>query len=806
MGGFLADLRLAVRSLASTRWTTAAAVLVLALGTGVNTAVLAVTYGILLRPLPYADAGRLVVLGPVGRDGRPGGVPASEFDEWTARLRTVRDVSGYSSGEFTFRGAAEPRVVRVALVRGEFFRLMGVPAEAGRLPGASDTDWAVLSGRFVGQVSDGRRLLGSSVTVGESAYVVSALLPDSFTCPSDDVLAWLPSSSRTAIGFGDRQDARSYQLVARLRPGATVQQAADDATRVLREVRPVQAGGGRGGRGEPGAEDRAVAVLLGEELTGRVRPVLGALAAAAVLVLLVACGNVASLFIGRAARAQQDLAVRVALGATRWRIVRGVLAESLVVATTASVVGAWIGFALMKAFVSVAEGILPRLGAVAIDAPVILALAVMAFLVAALCGVIPALHAVRRDLAPAFRAVVSSSSKPARRLRAGLVAAQIALSVVLIAGAGLVVRTVAALLDQATGFVPKNVVSLRLVMSDRTTFSATERVPFVRQVVERVTRLPGVSNAGIGSALPPRVSPLTMGIRVNRNGRSDFQAYSLVAVTPGYLATLGARLVRGRMFDESDYDRATPTVLLSESAAKHLSPTRDLVGGSMPFALPAPTGRQAPKPEVVGIVGDIKYNGLDSTSAGSIYALWPKLPAGLGYLVVRGTGDPEALGTSIRRLVREVDPTLPVPEVRPLEDEVVASIADRRLRLIPAISFGVLALVVALVGLSAAMTRAVTERQRELAIRCALGASPARTLRMILGEGALVTGAGLALGLAAASAAARTLASLLFGVSPHDALTHSLSATVVAAGALAVCWAVGRRAAARDVIALLRAE
>jgi putative ABC transport system permease protein len=803
MRGFLTDLTLAVRSLASTRWTTAAAILVLALGTGVNTAVLAVTYGILLRPLPYADAGRLVVLGPLGRDGRPSDVPASEFEEWTTRLRTVRDVSGYSEGEFTLRGPAEPRVVHVALVKGEFFRLMGVPADGGRLPAATDTDWVVLASRFARQMSNGRALLGSSVTVGNSAYVVPALVPDSFTFPSDDVLAWLPSSSRTAIGFGGRQDARSFQLIARLRPGVTLRQAAEDATRVLRELRPEHADGGRGGRD---AQDRAVAVSLDEVLTGHVRPVLGALAAAAVLVLLVACGNVASLFIGRAARAQQDLAVRVALGATRWRIVRGVLAESLVVATAATAAGAWIGLALMKLFVSVAEGIFPRLGDVAIDAPVILAIAVTAFLVAVLCGVVPALQAVRGDLAPAFRTVVSSSSKPARRLRAGLVAVQIALSVVLIAGAGLVVRTVAALLDQATGFVPKHVVSLRLVMSDRTTFTATEREPFVRQVVERALRVAGVTNAGVGSALPPRVSPLTMGITVNRDGRSDFQAYSLVAVTPGYLATLGARLVRGRMFDESDYDRATPTVLLSESAARHLSPTKDLVGNPMPFALPSPTGRKGPKPEVVGIVGDIKYNGLDSTSAGSIYALWPNLPAGLGYLVVRGTGDLETLAVSLHRLVREVDPTLPVPDVRSLEDEVLASIADRRLRLVPAISFGVLALLVALVGLSAAMTRAVNERQRELAIRSALGASPARTLRMILGEGAVVTGAGLVLGLGAASAAARALASLLFGVSPHDGLTYSLSATLVTAGALAVCWAVGRRAAERDVVALLRSE
>jgi putative ABC transport system permease protein len=801
MRGFLTDLKLAVRSLGATRWTSAAAVLILALGTGVNSAVLAVAYGILLRPLPYADPGRLVVIGPVGQDGRPNGVPAAEFEEWRNRLRTVGALAAYTASEFTIRGTTEPRVVRTALVKGDFFRLMGVPSDQGRLPGDRDTDWVVFSSRFARQLVNGGRLVGSSVTVGQSAYVVSSILPDRFTFPADDVLAWLPSSSRTAIGFGTMQDARSFQLVGRLRPGVTPQQASEDGTRVLRELRPASAGEGR-----RTAEGRVVALPLADVLTGRVRPVLGALTAAALLVLLVACGNVASLFIGRAARAQQDLAVRIALGATRWRIVRGVLAESLVVALAASAAGAWIGLALMKSFVGVAQGILPRLDAVAIDAPVLAAMAGVGFVVTMLCGALPALHAVRGDLAPAFRTIVSSSSKPARRLRAGLVALQIGLSVVLLAGAGLVVRTVGHLLDQATGFQPAGVVSLRLVMSDRTTFAATERTPFVRQIVERASRLPGVRAAGIGSALPPRVSPLTMGVTVNRNGKSEYQAYSLVAVTPGYLATLGARLVRGRTFSDADFDRASPVAVLSEAAAKHLSPTKDLVGSPLPFAPPSPTGRKAPKPEVVGIVGDIKYNGLDSTSAGSIYVLWPELPAGVGYLVVRANGDSKSLAGAVRNLVRDADPQLPIPDFKSLDDEVLASIADRRLRLVPAISFGVLALLVALVGLSAAMTRAVNERQRELAIRSALGASPGRTLRMVVGEGALVTAVGLALGLGAALAAARTLESLLFGVSPRDALTYSLSAALVAAGALAVSWAAGRRAARRDVMALLHTE
>jgi putative ABC transport system permease protein len=804
MRGFLTDIKLAVRSLSATRWTTTAAVLILALGTGVNTAVLAVAYGILLRPLPYAEPSRLVVVGPEGRDGQASAVPAGEFDDWRDRLRTVEKVSAYSPGEFTIRGAGEPRVVRAAIVKGDFFALMGVPAAEGRFAPAGEDDWAAVGARLARQLRTNGPLVGSGLSVGQAGYTVTAILPDRFTFPADDIVLWLPSSSRTALGFAARPDARSFRLIARLRPGVTLVQAREDAARVLREVRPPGAAGDR----RPGGaeEERATVTTLDAALTGRVKPILGALLAAAVLVLLVACGNVASLFIGRAAGAQQDLAVRVALGATRWRIVRGVLAESLVVAAVSAAAGAGIGLALVRLFVGLAAGILPRLDAVAIDAPVIAAASLVAFFVALLCGALPALHAVRGDLAPAFRTVVASSSRPARRLRAALVAVQIALSVVLLAGAGLVIRTVAALLDQATGIEPRQAVSLRLVMSDRTTFGAGERTPFIRQVVERALALPGVRAAGVGSALPPRVAPLALGLTVNSKGRSQTQVLTLVSVTPGYLPALGARLVRGRMLDESDFTRSDPVALMSESAARHLSPSGDPVGRPLVFPLPAPNGVKGRKPEIVGIVRDIKFSGLDSSAAGTIYVMWPDLPAGVGYLVVRANGDPGAVVASLRQLVRDIDPNLPIPDVRSLDDEILASIADRRLRLVPAVSFGVLALVVALVGLSAAMTRAVNERRRELAIRSALGASPARTLRMVVREGAVVTSTGVAVGLGVAAAVSRTLASLLFGVTPHDALTFSTAAVLVAAGGLGVCWIVGRRAARGSVLDLLRSE
>jgi putative ABC transport system permease protein len=793
---FLYDLRIAVRALVGARWTTAAAILILALGTGVNTSVLAVAYGILLRPLPYPEVSRVVVLWEEA-GGHEFGMPLAEFDQWRQRLRTVEHVAAYSNAEFTVRGLGEPRVVRAAIVKGEFFEALGVRAAEGRVPSGAQTDpWLVVkraAPQLVGMPGSGT--VGRAVTVGTGSYVVSGSMPEVFAFPADDVVAWLPASSLTAIQIGGAQaDGRSFRLVARLKPGVTLQQASDDAVRVRRDI-----------WGPQSSVVRLTVEPLTDVLTARVRPVLAVLVAAAILVLLVACGNVASLLVGRAVARSRDFAVRLALGASCWQLIRGVLAESLVVAVAASALGVWIGLVLVRAFVRIATGVFPRLDSVAIDLPVLAGTAVTAFVIALLCGAAPALNAARGDFAPAFRGATASASRGARRVRGALVAGQIALSIVLLTGAGLVMRTVTRLLDQAGGIEASHVATVRLVMTDTTTFAANARAPYVSQVLERVRVLPGVQSAGIGSTLPPRVSPLQMGINVEVKGRSNFQVLTLASVTPGYFAALGARVVRGRTFTDGDVGGAGPVAVLSESAARHLFPNHDLVDRALPFSLPPIAGR-ARRPRIIGIVGDIKYAGLDSASSGTVYLLWNDLPAGTSYLVVRGSQDPLALAPALRRVIRDADPSMPVPEVRSLDDEILRSIADRRLRVLPAASFAILALAVALVGLSAVSSRAVAERRRELAIRGALGATPGGNLRMIVGEGAQWTALGVVIGLAAAGAVGRMLATLLYGVSPHDPATFAAVAVLVAAAAVGTCYLAARRALQQDLLELLHAE
>ncbi len=802
MGDLWWELKMAMRSLAASRGLTAAAVIVLALGTGINTAVLAVTYGILLRPLPYPDASRVVVIALRDANGIDFGMPGAQFDEWQRRLRTTQHLGAYSVGEFTVRGLGEPRVVRVALLRGDFFKALGTPPTTGRFAENDAEGWAVISASLGKLLAGDGNPLGQMVTIGQGGYTVAAVMPDTFGFPVEEVTAWLPSSSRTAIGVADRADARSFRLVARMKPGVSLAQALEDANRVYDEIEPVTSATSPDARR---FRERAVVTPLDEVLTGRVRPVLSALSGAALLVLLVACANVSSLFVGRAFRRRHDVSVRLALGARPWHLVRGVLAESVVVAALASAVGVWVGYGLVRLFVAVAGGVFPRLGAVSIDLPVIAASGGVALVVAIVCGAAPALHTARSRLAPGLRAA-TTSSRPARRLRALLTAGQIALSIVLLVGAGLVGRTVTRLLEQAGGIDATDTSSLRLVMSDTTTFSATSRVRFVRDLVDRVRALPGVRAVGVGSGLPPRVAPLSLSIRVVVDGRGTSQLITLMSVTPGYLQAIGARLVRGRLFGPEDMDASEPVALLSESAARHLSPRQDAVGRPLVFPLPGGIASRGRRPLVVGVVGDIKYGGLDAASAGAVYVLWPDLPAGVGYLVLKAERDAVGLTTAVRRMVRDLDPSLPVPDVRTLDEEILASIADRRLRLVPAASFGILALLVALVGLSAAMTRAVADRQQELAIRGVLGSSPTRTLRMILTEGMVVTTAGVVGGLALAAAATRALEKLLYGVTPLDPATFAAVALLVTGCALVVSYLAARRVLHIDLIDLLRAE
>ncbi len=636
-------------------------------------------------------------------------------------------------------------------------------------------------------------------------------MPAGFGFPSADVDVWLvpPGTPRAQLGIN--------QLVGRLRDGSTLAQARDDVTRIVRETLEYR-----------GDVHSAAVRSVDEMLRGELRPVLRLSIAAALLVLVVACANAATLLIGRSVVRSREFAIRIALGSGLARLVRAALVEGLAMAAGGLMLGLAAAWAGLRLFAAMTVGVMPRLDAVVLDLPIVSAGLVLTLLAGAACGGASAAGAVRGDGAVLRGGTASTGSRTTRRLRAALVAAQIALSIVLLTGAGLLFLTVDRLLDEDAGLEPRQALTARLMLADRPLVGGDDHNAFVETLLERVRGMPGVQSAGVGSVLPPDDEPMSIHfVYEDDSGHSSRRELflSFAAVTRGYFEALGARLRGGRRFEAADNLADPGPVMLSDTAARFVYPDEDAVGRPLHYdyidaldlgpraagvAIAGAALLQAllelePRAPVVAIVDDMKYQGLAAPRAGSIYVPWPRVPTGVAHLVVRTTGDPLALAPAIRDLIRTLNPSLPVPEVRTLTDHVVGTIAERRLRVLPAAGFAGLALAVAMVGLFGALARAVAERRQELAIRAAVGASPGQLVRLVVGSALAVTGTGLVAGLLAAAAAGRGLASLLYGVGPYDPATFAVAAAAVVFAALATTAIPARRAARLDPMAALRA-
>lgn len=786
------ELRSAARSLLRQPGVVALAVGVLALGLGINTAVLAVAHGVLWRPLPYPDAHRLITVAEVYEEGGPEhGARLGQLREWNRRLRTAR-VAGYAIREHAVRGAGQSRVLEVATVTEGFFEVVGVPARLGDVPGFAPGDAGIVISATLARILEtgtGGPAVGQGVTIGDRRYDVAAVMPAEFAFPSEDTHVWSAPPAVAAEGSG------SYRLVGRMRNGTNAARVREDATRVAREIN--------------GEEWSAAVRSVEETLRGELRPVLLASIAAALLVLAVACANTVTLLVGRSLVRRREFGVRIALGCGLARVIRTALVEGLVIAAAGFVLGLALSWAGLRAFSALAAGVLPRAAAVTIDAPVLLAGGALALLVAVACGAASTAGAVGRGGSALLRGTAAAGSRTTRTPRAWLVAGQIALSIVLLAGAGLLARTVERLLNEEGGFEPRRALTARLMLADTPFVEDGAATAFVDALLERIRALPGVQAAGVGSMLPPADAPLQISFVSPENdadSRAGSVTLSFATVTAGYFAALGTPLRQGRRFEASDLLAPVSPVILSETAARFVHrPHADPVGRPMPWDL-APFEIRREDSPVVAVVADVKHQGLDAPRAGSVYVPWQRVPTGVSHLVIRTTGDPLALAPTIRDLVRTLDPSLPAPEVRTLADHVAGSISDQRLTVVPAAGFAVLALAVATAGLFGTLARAVAERRRELAVRAAVGASPGRLLRHVLRDGLAVAGIGLGAGLPAAAATGRGLGSLLHGVSPYDPLTFGAIAAAVVLAALAASAVPALRAARLDPLTELRAD
>ena len=793
--GVSADLRFGMRGLRRHFGFTVGTATLLALGFGVSAGVSALTYGVLWRPLPYYEADRLAVVTTVDFQGRDYGVRRNELGAWLDGFRVAEGTAAYRTREAAVGAAGQTRFGRVAYVSPGFFDLLGVAPSRGRA--------ALAAGGVMAAASLARRMPeetvpGRLLQVGLRPRVMAGVMPPGVEFPAR-VSAWVPIEAEEPPERCGPQSHEclsaamdAYRLLVRVRPGVSLTDLRGDAARLQTDIR------GEGWRAPPRVR------WLEDAVAGPVRLALEALLAVGVLVLGVAGGGAAVLFVNRGLGRREEFAVRRAAGASASQIWRAAVVENLLVTAIGLTAGLGLAAAALQVVRRVGADLVPRLGAVAIDGPPVAANVLLALVLAVSCGTVTGWSACRRSVRASLQGPAAISPRLGGA-RAGLVVVQVTLAVVLLAGAGLLTRTVAELLRENTGVDAVGVSVTRMVLSDTLLFDSADREAHVAAVLDGVRRLPGVVAAGIGSNLPPASAPMSIGLGVATEDGMRSARFALGSASPGWFRALGARLVAGRGFDDRDAAEESPGIVLSESAADFLLATGDAVGREVTFRLPPLVGLTA-NPRVVGIVSDIRYDGLDAPPPPAIYVPWRLRATGVGFLAVRADVAGRDLATAVRAAVRAADPGLPPPAPRPLDQEIAGSIVERRLQAGLVGGSGALTLGVVLVGLAGLLNRVVAERRRELAVRAACGASPRRLMTFVLVRGGGVTVAGLLLGAACALTAGRLLAPLLHGVAPTDPATLLGALGGVGLASLAACAVPAWRAARVNPAAVLRGD
>ena len=791
MGALRQDLRFAMRTLLRSPAFTAVAVATLALGIGANTAVFSIVRGVLLRPLPYRNAGRLLF----------GNVSIPDAADIRRGAPAVEDAALFASNLYNVGIGAEVEQLRGALVSREFFRIVGGPALAGRALGEGDAEQpvAVLSqGLARRSFGSEAAALGRAIPLSGRAFTVVGVMPAAFELPGREYDLWIPlehEMARTPAQMSNR-GLRIFRMIALVRPGVSLAAARAQVAAVSVRLQ----------RAYPDT-NKGVAfdfVPLADRLVGGVRPALSALFAAVGLILLIASANVAGLLLARGAARERELAIRSALGAGRARILRQLLTESLLLSLAGAVAGVLLAAWAVSALPLVAPGGLPRLSEIRIDRGVLLFTLVASVASGLLFGLAPALQASASRMG-AVRGTSTGSRASARgsRLRAALVVAEVALAVVVLVGAGLLVRSLQRLLHVEKGFQPDSLTSFVLNVYELD--GAPARDAAAEEVVRRIRALPGVSAAGAGSALPPETAQRATRFEIEGRAASDSDQDSayFVGATPGYFEAMGTRMLEGRAFADSDRADSPRVAAISRGLARRLFPSGGALGRRVRLLNPdaGPEWR-----EIVGVVEDVRYSGLSDPGDSAVYTPFSQTPFLWAYVMVRSATPGAALAPVLREEVRRVHPALAAARIRPVEQLVDESVAAPRFHASLLSGFAGLALLLAALGLFGLVSYSAAMRRREIGIRIALGASPRDVFASVAGGGVRLVALGLALGAAASLAASRLVAGLLFEVQPADPYTYAAIAAVMLATGFAAGAIPARRAARVDAASALRAE
>ncbi len=808
MGALLQDLRYGVRTLAKNPGFTIVAVLTLAMGIGANTAIFSVVDAVLLRPLPYPESDRLfTVYETLPQDpAQNTGVSYPNYLDWTQQNQAFEAIAAARGNSLALSGQGEPTYIQTGSVTSNYFDVLRVKPLLGRTLQPSDdalnANPVVVMSESLWRKQFGAdpAIVGGTITLDQHPIAVVGIVPAYFhpSVPDSAAQLWVPL--RQDGVFSDMRARRAGHYLAalgRLKSGVTAMQAQNEMAALEQRLAAEYPNENKGWG--------IRIVSLQADMAGNVRTALLVLLGAVGFVFLIACANVASLQLARAASRRKEIAIRVALGAGRQRLLQQFLTESVLLSVTGGAVGVSLAYEALQGLIAWLPADLPRVSEIHIDARVLAFGFGLSLLSGVIFGLAPAWHSTESRLGEALEgARGAGEARTSHRARNIFVVAETALALVLLVGAGLLIRSFARLQQVNVGFNPAQLLTAQIGLPRAQYAKPQQWISFYRQTLERMNALPGAQEAAVAVPLPLSDSYINLAFAIEGRpprSRSEAPTADFVAISPNYFHVMQVPLLRGREFGETDSETAPKVCVISASLAQQLFPNENALGQRIVIGYPADASR-----EIVGIVGDVKDSDLTARQSAQVYVPFVQNPFWAADIAVRAHGIPSALAGALREQIRAIDSALPVAYVLPMTEVIGSSIAQPRFRTTLLSLFGAAALLLAAIGIYGVLAYTVAQQTREIGIRMALGANPSRVLRLVLGRGLRLAGIGTAIGVFAALMLTQLLKSLLFGVSATDPVTFGAVAGLLLAVALLACYVPARRAMRVDPMVALRYE